>query len=504
VRAIITLVIIFSTVLTWAQTTDNLLQKEEHQIDSIQSGIQYQSDSLKKVYKQKLSVIDSVNTSFHTKTDSVQHALQGKLSNLNSVGSGLEHKIDSLKSLNLPTEKYTHKLDSVNQVREKTIADANKKIQSLKAQTTDKLKTVQLPPELQSKVGNVTKNIDGFKLPTQEMNLSSVDNSLSKIGDVNLSSKSLGEVGKLPEMNGMGNELKDLQGNMKDVTKVTGEVGAYQKDIQSVTSGNLNEVKALPKTLETKAADISGIGGLQGETKALDQYKDQLGKVQNPDAMKKEAVQQVQQAAIDHFAGKEQVLQQAMDKMAKYKKKYSSLQSLSEVGKRRPNEMHGKPLVERLLPGFGFQVLRKKSDVQVDLNPFIGYRLSGRLTSGIGWNHRITYNDKHNRLQTGGHSRAFGPRMYSEFNLFKGFFPRFELEAINTLVPTPGSPYTAYEQKREWVWSAFMGMKKNYRFLKHVNGYTAIMVNLYNPLHKSPYGDIVNMRIGFEFPMKKK
>ncbi|HTJ50733.1 MAG TPA: hypothetical protein VL443_14825 [Cyclobacteriaceae bacterium] len=47
-------------------------------------------------------------------------------------------------------------------------------------------------------------------------------------------------------------------------------------------------------------------------------------------------------------------------------------------------------------------------------------------------------------------------------------------------------------------------MKMHYRFLKHVNGYTAIMVNLYNPLHRSPYGDIVNMRIGFEFPMKKK
>jgi hypothetical protein len=266
----------------------------------------------------------------------------------------------------------------------------------------------------------------------------------------------------------------------------------------------LNEVKALPKTLETKAADISGVGGLQGETKVLDQYKDQLGKVQNPDAMKQQVVQQVQQAAIDHFAGKEQVLQQAMDKMAKYKKKYSSLQSLSEIGKRRPNEMHGKPLVERLLPGIGLQVFRKRNDFQIDFNPFIGYRLSGRLTSGIGWNHRITYDDRHHRLQAGGHSRVFGPRMYSEFNLFKGFFPRFELEAMNTYVPTLASHYTSYEQNRQWVWSAFVGMKKNYRFLKHVNGYTAIMVNLYNPLHRSPYGDIVNMRIGFEFPMKKK
>ncbi|HEY8935112.1 MAG TPA: hypothetical protein VIM65_07820 [Cyclobacteriaceae bacterium] len=81
----------------------------------------------------------------------------------------------------------------------------------------------------------------------------------------------------------------------------------------------------------------------------------------------------------------------------------------------------------------------------------------------------------------------------------------FTLGSINVLYGvTLMKRNTAYEQKRDWVWSAFMGMKKNYRFLKHVNGYTAIMVNLYNPLHKSPYGDIVNMRIGFEFPMKKK
>jgi hypothetical protein len=31
-----------------------------------------------------------------------------------------------------------------------------------------------------------------------------------------------------------------------------------------------------------------------------------------------------------------------------------------------------------------------------------------------------------------------------------------------------------------------------------------VMFRLFNPDHKSPYVDVVNVRVGFEFPMKKK
>jgi hypothetical protein len=57
---------------------------------------------------------------------------------------------------------------------------------------------------------------------------------------------------------------------------------------------------------------------------------------------------------------------------------------------------------------------------------------------------------------------------------------------------------------RQWVWGAFVGMKKEYKFIKSVKGTALVMVRLYNPEHKSPYADVLNVRFGFEFPMKKK
>ena len=94
--------------------------------------------------------------------------------------------------------------------------------------------------------------------------------------------------------------------------------------------------------------------------------------------------------AIDHFAGKQEQLKAAMDKMAKYKQKYSSVSSIKDLPKRPPNAMKGKPLVERLVPGLFFQFQQKNYNL-FDFNPYLGYKLSGRFTSGLGWNQRYAY-----------------------------------------------------------------------------------------------------------------
>lgn len=49
--------------------------------------------------------------------------------------------------------------------------------------------------------------------------------------------------------------------------------------------------------------------------------------------------EQVKKIAIDHFAGKEAILQGAMKDMSKYKKKYSNVKSLKDIPKKRANEL---------------------------------------------------------------------------------------------------------------------------------------------------------------------
>lgn len=97
----------------------------------------------------------------------------------------------------------------------------------------------------------------------------------------------------------------------------------------------------------------------------------------------------------------------------------------------------------------------------------------------------------------------YGPRTFVEYDLWKGFCPRVEIEIMNAFVQLlmQAPPDTG---NREWVWSYFTGLKKNYRLGNYVKGTAMVMFNMYNPHHKSPYVDRVNMRVGFEFSLKKK
>jgi hypothetical protein len=57
---------------------------------------------------------------------------------------------------------------------------------------------------------------------------------------------------------------------------------------------------------------------------------------------------------------------------------------------------------------------------------------------------------------------------------------------------------------RDWVWGVLVGLKKEYRITKHLKGTATVMARLFDPHHKSPYADVVNVRFGFELMMKKK
>jgi hypothetical protein len=453
----------------------------------------FSPDSLLRPYQHKL---DSIQNTFYRESDSLKVAFKRKLSNLDSSRAPLQFKVDSLKNLQLPTEKHTHHLDSINQQQEKLVASLNQKMDDLKSKTVGRIMELNLPPELQEKVSAVTKNIEGFKLPVKDLNipsLNSPDNPLKSLdGFVSTFKSPRGNIGDL-------DGLKNIQENLGDASKITDQLSGHQDDLKNITQGNLSEVKQLPKALEEKATDLAGLEDAIKQTEMNDPLLD-AGR--NPDVLKEQATQQIQEIAVDHFAGKEQELQEAMGKMSKLKKKYTSLNSLTEIPKKRPNEMRGKPLIERLLPGIAIQLLKKNDDLLTDCNPYVGYRFTGRLTGGLGWNQRISYNfDKGIFNQQ---EKIFGPRIFSEFKLGKGFSPRAELEMMNTFVPSNVTPRIPDTQSRQWVLGAFVGLKREYRFIKNVNGTAMAMLNVFNRDHRSPYADVLNVRFGFEFPMKKK
>jgi hypothetical protein len=448
--------------------------------------------------------LDSVQLSFYSKADSLKQEYRQKLAGLDSSKRRIQSRIDSLASLQLPTGKYTAKLDSLNQKRERLVGSLNEKIGDLKSKTLGKINNLELPPELKEKVSSVTQNIEGFKLPVKDLNIPSLDlpnNPLSGLDGLNTSIES--PLGKIGEIDGLKNVTDQVGGLSKitdqvgDLSKITDQAGGISNDIQSITSGDLGKANELSGNLEGKAAEAAGLDQLKQGSEVLNNPL--LSQAQNPEALKEQAVEQVQQAAVDHFAGKEQQLQAAMAQVSKLKQKYSSLNSLSEIPKKRPNEMKGKPLVQRLVPGIGLQILKATDLFMTDFNSYLGYRFNGRLTGGLGWNQRFAYNTIENNFNA--EARVYGPRIYSEYKLGKGFCPRVEVEVLNTFVPPYVRQVAATDNgERQWVPGAFIGMKKEFRFMKRVKGTTMIMMRLYNPEHTSPYAEVVNIRFGFEFP----
>jgi hypothetical protein len=453
--------------------------------------------------------VDSIRNKFNTQADSLRNQYEQAIAKIDGPAQKLTGKIDSLQSLSLPTGKYTKKLDSLNQLRQDTQARFTSKLDALKSKTNGKLHELDLPSQYKEPLQQLTKNVDGLNLNTDVLKVPALNipgYSLPNIDDIgDLASKAgdlgkIGDLGDLPILDNTLGNLPEVETPVGDLGHVTEQAKAYQDDIKNISQGNLNDVKELPKTIEEQAAKIDGVQELQKQSGVMEEYKDKLDVIKDPNAMKEKGVEMAKEAAVDHFAGKQEQLKAAMEKMAKYKKKYSSVSSLKDLPKRPPNAMKGKPFMERVVPGVYFQYQQKTYNL-FDLNPYIGYRISGRFTSGAGWNHRYGY-DRRTHLWSS-RAKIYGPRAYVDFKLGKGFIAHLETEVMNTFVPSAlnGNPDTG---QREWVWGMMTGMKKEYKIYGNLRGTVLLQYNLFNPKYKAPYVDRLNSRIGFEYSLKKK
>lgn len=138
----------------------------------------------------------------------------------------------------------------------------------------------------------------------------------------------------------------------------------------------------------------------------------------------------------------------------------------------------------------------------IDFNLYAGYRFNTRITAGAGWNHRVAYDT--DQFQFDPDLRVYGPRLFGDFIVSQGFSGRLESECINTWLPPRFTSGNADPDARVWVYSTMAGIKKEYRFLKKVNGTMMLLYNLPDRWHRSPYTDKLMVRFGFEFPHTKK
>ena len=483
----------------------NKLVSAADKIDSAAYGINSLTMPGDSTSKAALHKADSIRANFQSSVDSLQMSYQKPINKMDSVSRRLQHKLDSLQSLRLPTDKlmtkYKAQLDSVTHAKTQKLTELNQKVEASKAKAMSGLKEINMPPPLQGPVQNLEKSIQGYKIPMINGKIPNLNASYGKLppfrlSSGNLNTGSLGNV-KLPGV-GVNNPLNNIAAETKGLSNATGQIIGYTKDVKNIANGDLGEVRNLDKKAENEAMNLQGMGELKSNTAQINKYKNQMKGRPDSAAMamgKSEVIKE----ATNHFKGQEAVLQQAMDKMTKLKTKYTGVKSMAELPKKLPNPLHDKPFVERLIPGINFQIFNR-GHFLLDVNVVAVYRITPRLSAGTGWVERLGFPNTSPSTD-----RVYGPRSVVRVDWTKGFSFSFQPEVLNTFVP-PQLIQAAgvVEGQREWVWSAFVGMKKDFTVYKRIRGNTEVLYNLYNPQSKSPYPDRLSVRFGFEFPLQRR
>lgn len=501
--------LLLSSLNTLAQSPDSLEKTRLQEFDSSRTRINNNIDN----FQNKINSLTNPNLnsilSNHRKRSKAKLDSLGAIHELDSMKHGLTTKIDSLNKLNLPTDKYTAKLDSLKQIDPQRYANLvnskihdvegklNNPINNIEGKVNDKLNLMRqeggananLPGNLDTKDLSLGKDLNVNPDLTKDIN---INKDLTVNTDLNNPIKGITQpkIGEIDQLNG----VKDKLG---DANQVTDKIQSYQGDVSKIANGDLANTKEIPQTFENKVASVDELKDLQKQSGELDKAKGMIGQGNDPEAMKKMAENEIQKQAVNHFQGQEQVLKTAMDKMSKLKQKYSNVNSLEDLAKRPKNPMNEKPLIERIIPGITLQIV-KSNYFMIDVNPVVSYRVTKKFNGGLGWNQRFAFS-KWNQYAPD--ARIFGPRVYGVYSFNRGFSVKAEIEKMNALVPL--SP-TSSDGTRQWVWSMWIGLKKDYKFMGKVRGNVQMLYNLYDDHDNSPYVDRLNVRMGFELPMKKK
>jgi len=510
---------------------------------------QQQPDSIRRhvaTMKETSQKLDSANNQLNGRIDSIQKKVNAFLTqpwtrlgkkmtvdtiasdSLNSVRKQFDSlkqrlalPLDSLKSLNISSAELQKKLDSMELQLKAPIGKARNKITELeeklnapaevKDAVNERLGVINqasggaLPADVQMELPEVKAPLPGIE--TKNLSLGQpLDNPLTTdipgLSDIKTTT---GSWQQLPQQQinkiKSADEVSSAQKGLSQANAITDKVQGFGNDVTNISDGNFNQVKELPNTLEQEIMSRDELNGFSEHTGKMKEYTDVLQAAGDSEAIKKEAKQKAMTYATDHFAGKEEVLKQSMEQLSNLKAKYTEVNGLENIPKRKPNEMKGKPLIERLVPALNLQIQRNDNGVLVDFNPAFGYRPYGRLVIGLGWNERITIKKD---LSVTFSDRVYGPRVFADFQVGRGWSVRTDIEKLNSYIPPRlNNGRNVADGVRGWVWSAFAGVKKEYQFLKNVKGNIQLLYNFYDDHDNSPYADRFAVRMGFECKLKK-
>ncbi len=417
--------------------------------------------------------IDSIKLTTNTTLNKLNTQYDSVGQSYTRLTTNLQHRIDSLQQLGQPVNELINKVDSLNAMKEERLFALKSKSENLKKEVSEKLNCLNLPHELNGTIAEYTSALDHVDVSLPGTAFSIPELNIPELNGLNLS------VPKMPELN--------LDG-LSDLKTLTGQVEKLKDGMPEM---KLPEKEKIAARVEEEASAIAS--NRLGEMPGIPELP------QSGEEAQQQVLNEMKEQALDHFGGKQEILRKTMEQVSEYKQKFPDVQSLADLPKKAPDAIKKKSFVERLVPGLTFQYQRWNEHL-LDINLYTGYRFTSKLTAGAGWNQRVAY-DAH-RNQWNQLSYMYGPRVYSSYNLGRGFIAHIEGESMRTFIH-----YSLNDRKAgqwEWVYSMMTGLKKEYRLTKKMKGTAYLLYNIFDPNHKSPYVDRLNARFGVEYKIRKK
>lgn len=306
----------------------------------------------------------------------------------------------------------------------------------------------------------------------------------------------LPDIPDLPELPDLDFKM-ELDGELYDLVNLDHpRTGFNLPGTEVLTDPSMSREASLLEQSVLQNASLTEVTDYLGEGEKLSsQFADAAGAIQDPTLIREKLKTEVMSRAIDHFQGKEEVVKLAMDQISRLKAKYGQVSSLADLSAYPRNPVFGKSWRERVETGLTFQFLRT-GVFQTELNPYVRYKLTGRLSFGLGW--MIRYEVEGSRYHLA--PMDFGFRVFGECNIGRGASVCLESSVIHSTrrVPSNGDGAT-----RDWLLVPQFGIRKKYKIYRNIKGTMLVLVPL-PPSQVRMDRLKLTTRFGFEFPFPKK
>ncbi|MBX2901637.1 MAG: hypothetical protein KF775_18450 [Cyclobacteriaceae bacterium] len=474
----------------------NFLASEGYAQDSLALKlINHVTDSVNRLTKLKQQKLDSLNERARLqqqRLDSVRVATNNKLDELNQRLSGRKY-IQSSDSVLRSFQKelsVTYLHDSIDS-RVRKRANTLDSLIAAKRQKLDSLGGL-FGVDLDAKIKELDVSVPGLPGVGNKLNFSS---DLGGVDKLNLKSplNNIGSIStpnfpdvKLPNAN-REISLPEGANDLQKLNQKFNQLSILQDStISADTLAHMAEQYAQQKLKNNKA--IGSLTQDQQKMLAEQQKLEELAQSLQPSEAEQKAREQMDELVQTHT----EKLKNDLEDVGKLQMKYRNVADMRQLPKRPPNEMKGKPLIERLIPALTFQAFIKDGKA-LDVAPSLGYRFSGHIRGGVGVYQRFYVAPDFSKTS------IKGVRVYSQLRFWGTKY--VHLEAEHSTVP-PINP-AAREGSTGFVNRLNFGLYHTYRISKYINGHSLLLYDL-KQLKHFPNTSNSSIRFGIDIQLYKR